>query len=101
MEARATEGTVGYLVSRPAPHELSQAYLVLTKNGDKPTDDNIAAGPAVIQIADNAAGQALPSYSPPSGGSGGSSPPAAANPYGTYSNYGKYDNIASYGKYSN
>lgn len=85
----------GQTVTVPAEAPKGQSYLVLTKNGDKPTDDNIAAGPAVVEIADNAAGQNYGSGSgKPSGGS------TAAPSYGTYSSYGKYDNIASYGKYN-
>lgn len=94
----------GQSVTVPADAPKGQSYLVLTKDEKTPTDDSIAAGPAVVQIADNADGQsyggAMPPASGGNGGNGGSSP--AAPSYGTYGSYGKYDqgSYASYGKYN-
>ncbi|PIA92701.1 hypothetical protein CB0940_05068 [Cercospora beticola] len=55
IPAEITGSGANYQVTVPAAAQAGQAYVVLTKNGDKPTDDNIVAGPAVLQIADNAA----------------------------------------------
>lgn len=45
-----------YKVTVPAGAQKGQEYLVLTSGG-VPTDDNTVAGPAVVQIQDNAYGQ--------------------------------------------
>ncbi|KAK4505986.1 hypothetical protein PRZ48_003951 [Zasmidium cellare] len=52
-----------YTVVVPDMAQAGQEYLVLTNCAEKPTDDNIVAGPAVVQVADNAFGQPQgPSY---------------------------------------
>lgn len=43
-----------YEVTVPEGARPGQAYCVLTKGDAKPTDDNIVAGPAIIEIVDNA-----------------------------------------------
>ncbi|EME47199.1 hypothetical protein DOTSEDRAFT_69222 [Dothistroma septosporum NZE10] len=78
----------GDIVTVPADAPKGQSYLVLTKNANTPTDDNISAGPAVIMIADNDAGQSTSTASTASGSS-----------YGTYSNYGTYPKLSQYGSY--
>jgi hypothetical protein len=42
-----------YTITVPTGVQGGQEYLVLTSSADKPTDDNIVAGPAVIEIVDN------------------------------------------------
>lgn len=42
-----------YDVLVPAGVQAGQEYLVLTSDTNKPTDDNIVAGPAVVPIVDN------------------------------------------------
>lgn len=42
-----------YQVTVPKGAQCGQEYLVLTKDTSKPTDDNIVAGPAIVEIADN------------------------------------------------
>lgn len=42
-----------YTVTVPAGAQAGQEYLVLTKDMNAPTDENIVAGPAVVQVADN------------------------------------------------
>lgn len=42
-----------YTVTVPAGAQAGQEYLVLTKDMNMPTDDNIVAGPAIVMVADN------------------------------------------------
>lgn len=42
-----------YDVLVPSGVQAGQEYLVLTSDGNTPTDDNIVAGPALIAIVDN------------------------------------------------
>ncbi|KAF2160845.1 hypothetical protein M409DRAFT_70158 [Zasmidium cellare ATCC 36951] len=51
-----------YTVVIPDGVQAGQEYLVLTKDSSAPSDDNIVAGPAVVQIADNAFGQGQGGY---------------------------------------
>lgn len=85
-----------YTITIPQGVQTGQEYLVLTSAEGKPSDDNIVAGPAVVQIADAAAGQPQGSQgrSGGNGGSGSGSGSGAANPYGSYGKYGSY---GSYG----
>lgn len=88
-----------YTVTIPDGVQKGQEYLVLTSAAAKPSDDNIVAGPAVVEIADNAFGQPQGGMagSGGNGGSGsgsGSGSGASPNPYGSYGKYGSY---GSYG----
>ncbi|KAI5360085.1 Putative Ferritin-like superfamily [Septoria linicola] len=69
---------------KPGTINAGQGYIVLTKSADKPSDDNIVAGPAVVDFADNATGRAPDSkgegYGKPSGYAPAPSHPAPA-PY--------------------
>lgn len=56
VEAKYTEMDGSYSVVVPAGVLPGQNYLVLTKDTNMPSDDNIVAGPAVVAIADNDAG---------------------------------------------
>ncbi|KAM3420496.1 hypothetical protein BST61_g3764 [Cercospora zeina] len=55
IPAEITGSGLTYQVTVPADAQPGQAYAVLTNSADPPTDDNIVAGPAVFQVADNAA----------------------------------------------
>jgi len=71
VSAELSGSGTSYCVIVPAGAQPGQEYLVLTSSTDKPTDDNIVAGPAVIDIADNAYGQQDESYDWHKGGKGG------------------------------
>ncbi|KAI5368278.1 putative Ferritin-like superfamily [Septoria linicola] len=69
--------TIGVPNLQPGTVNAGQGYLVLTKDANKPTDDNTVAGPAVIDLADNAFGRAADKAT-----YGGSSYKAPAKPKG-------------------
>ncbi|KAK4494875.1 hypothetical protein PRZ48_014231 [Zasmidium cellare] len=49
-----------YSVTVPSGAQAGQEYLVLTKDMNAPTDENIVAGPVVIMVADNDYGVTVP-----------------------------------------
>jgi len=53
VEATITGSGKSYEVVVPTGVQAGQEYLVLTSGSDKPTDDNIVAGPAIVMIQDN------------------------------------------------
>ena len=60
-----------FQVTIPSGVQAGQEYVVLTNAAGTPTDSNIVAGPAIVPIVDNDAGQSPGSGSYPHGGWGG------------------------------
>ncbi|KAF7194451.1 Protein rds1 [Pseudocercospora fuligena] len=57
VSAQLSGSGTKYTVVVPSGAQPGQEYVILTKDSNKPTDDNTVAGPAVVQVADNAYGQ--------------------------------------------
>jgi hypothetical protein len=54
VKAEFTGEGEDFCVTIPEDAQDGQAYLVLTSDESAPSDENIVAGPAVFEIADNA-----------------------------------------------
>ncbi|KAF1820432.1 uncharacterized protein K489DRAFT_383242 [Dissoconium aciculare CBS 342.82] len=53
VAAELSGSGTSYTITVPKDVQSGQEYLVLTSGTEAPTDDNIVAGPAVIEIVDN------------------------------------------------